>query len=583
MMDGILQRLRARKLSQWVLAYLAAGWLCLEVLGFLRETFGWPQLVAQLGAVLLAVGFLAALVLAWYHGERGAQQVTAVELGMLAGILAIAAAAVGFVLTPGHAGSDAADAPGHRDGVERSSIAVLPFDDMSPAGDQQYFADGLAEELLNAFTRVPGLKVAARTSSFAFRNQQVQVDEIGRRLRVAHVLEGSVRTDGDRLRITAQLIQADDGYHVWSETYDRPATSVLAVQDEISRAIVATLRDRIPGIGDAPEAVQTRVDPRAYNSYLLGLYEWNRRTEVSLRRALQHFEAALGIEPDYAAAHSGLAKTWQLFAFWGMEPAVQVMPRARNAALRALEIDPGNSSALSALANVQFVFDWDFATAEQSFRRALELAPGDATAHQWFGEFLNENGRSEEGIAALRTAVALDPESLIIRTALGWELYYAGNYAAALPELEAVFARDSTFEVVHWALAELYLALRRDDDALASFQRYNRLSGRGDERVVDVLVRGIRDPSARAAALTEVARWPDDGDGSIYARPAWYARLGAIDSSLASLERSLQRRSIDVIYSRTEPGYAEVRRDPRFAALLRRYGMPINYLGAAAR
>jgi adenylate cyclase len=579
MMAGILQRLRARKFSQWVLAYLAAGWLCLEVLGFLRETFGWPQLVAQLGTVVLAIGFLAALVLAWYHGERGAQQVTAVELGMLAGILAIAAAAVGFVLTPGRAGTGAGDGPGNRDGIEHGSIAVLPFDDMSPAGDQQYFADGLAEELLNALTRVPGLKVAARTSSFAFRNQQVQVDEIGRRLRVAHVLEGSVRTDGERLRITAQLIQADDGYHIWSETYDRPVTTVLAVQDEISHAIVATLRDRIPGIGNAPAAAQTRVDPRAYDHFLLGLYEWNRRTATSLRRAVQHFEAALDIEPDYAAAHAGLAKTWQLFAFWGLEPAVQVMPRARNAALRALEIDPGNSGALSALANVQFAFDWDFAAAEQSFRRALDLAPGDATAHQWFGEFLNENGHSEAGIAMLRTAVALDPESLIISTALGWELYYAGDYAAALPELEAVFARDSTFEAVNWALADVYLALRRHDDALAAFQRYDRLSGGGDERRADVLVRGIRDPSARLAALAEVARWPDDGDGSIYARAVWYARLGAIDSSLASLERSLQRRSIDVIYSRTEPGYAEVRRDPRFAALLRRYGMPTNHLG----
>ena len=234
---SLFARVRARKLFQWAAAYVAGAWLVLQLIDVLTDRLAWPDVIFRAAIVLLAVGFLAALVVAWYHGERGEQRVSGVELGMLAGIFTLAAVSVMYFAgtSPTAVAGDvpAADAAPHA-----GSIAVIPFVNMSGDAEQEYFSDGLTEELLNVLAQQQGLRVASRTSSFAFKGSRVPVDSIARALRVAHVLEGSVRRDGEHIRITAQLIKADDGYHVWSQTYDRQLASVFAVQDEISRAIV---------------------------------------------------------------------------------------------------------------------------------------------------------------------------------------------------------------------------------------------------------------------------------------------------------------------------------------------------------
>jgi TolB-like protein len=240
----LLQRLKERKLVQWALAYLAGAWALLECLGFLSEQFQWPALVAQVVTILAAFGFFVALVVAWYHGEKGQQRVSGAELPMIAALLAVAAAALGIWsrgTVPYVATAPEPYDPGVVRDDGRPSIAVLPFADMSPDGDQEFFADGIAEEILNALTQVSGLRVAARTSAFSFKGSDTDIRTVGERLSVGSVLEGSVRKEGNQVRITAQLIDVEDGFHVWSESYDRELKSVFDVQDEIAREVVGAL------------------------------------------------------------------------------------------------------------------------------------------------------------------------------------------------------------------------------------------------------------------------------------------------------------------------------------------------------
>ena len=297
-------RVRQRKLVQWAVAYLAAAWLILQVLSLLAEPFAWPGVVLRAATVLLGVGFIGVLVLAWYHGERGRQHVSGIELILLAVVLALAGAAVWWVRD---------DSPDQRAdaqpviSVGRNSIAVLPFLDLSPGKDHEYFSDGITEEILNALARVERLRVASRTSSFSFKGRNVPIDEVGKRLRVQHVLEGSVQRSGERIRVTAQLVDAANGYHLWSERYDRELQDIFAVEDEISRAIVQSLEVEITGGHQDPLVARATESQEAHDLYLKGRYFWANRTPDGLRRAIQYFEQATQLDPNYARAYQGLA------------------------------------------------------------------------------------------------------------------------------------------------------------------------------------------------------------------------------------------------------------------------------------
>ena len=320
------------------------------------------------------------------------------------------------------------------------SIAVLPFADMSPAKDQDYFCDGLAEELIDALARLEGLRVVARTSAFQFRDKGYDLREVGEKLKVKTVLEGSVRKAGNRLRINAQLINTQDGYHIWSERYDREMDDVFAVQDEIARAVVDKLKVKLLGDADAPLVPRPTSSLEAYNLYRRGRYHIDRFTQEGVARGLDYFERAIAEDPDYAYPYAGMAFAYTTLAVLGWAAPQEVMPRAKEAALKALARDDTLTEAHVALGSVLHYYEWDWSGAEREMRVAVELSPGSGEARVSYGEVLAVIGRATEGIAEATHGVELDPLSLLNNFQLSLTLYVAGCFdetiAQALQTLE---------------------------------------------------------------------------------------------------------------------------------------------------
>lgn len=574
-----LTRLKESKLGQWGVAYLGAAWLLLQLLSLLAQPFGLPGLVMRATTVLLGMGFFAVLVLAWYHGERGQQKAAGVELLMLAGILVVAGAAVS-VVAPGAptARADAPDlsapsSPARK--VDARSIAVLPFVDMSPARDQAYFSDGITEELLNTLARVAGLKVAARTSSFSFKGRNVPVDEIGKRLGVAHVLEGSVQRDGDRLRITAQLVNAQTGYHVWSARYDREAGDIFALEDEISRAITQALEVQLAGLEPIARSAPSSIE--VHDLYLLGLYQLNQRSEASLRKAVEHFEEATARDPRYARAYAGLAMAYHLLPWYsGSIAPKESASRAQTAAQKALTFDPDLAEAHAALGVLRAVYFWDWAGAEQEFKRAIVLNPNLATAHHWYAEHLARHHRFEEALRQNRRAMELDPLSLAVNQSEAFTLYQARRYDAAIARFRRTLELNPDFFLPHVHLGFIY-ALQGDPKRAVAESRL-AVATAGEFGVAQA---GLAYALARAGETVEARRIlqrleRDAATGDGVVRLADIARvhvaLGDFDAAISRLQQSLQVQDWGLVFVRADPTFDPLRADPRFKAVLERMG-----------
>ncbi len=569
------QRIRDRKLVQWGLAYLAGAWLALQAITLLGETYGWPAEILRAAPVVLAVGFLAVLVLAWYHGEKGFQRASGMELMMLAGILVLAGVAVAIV---GRDGPDdsvadpsakpAAEAPP----VERTSVAVLPFVNVSGDPEQEYFSDGLTEELLNALAQVQGLRVAARTSSFAFKGQNVPVDEIGKRLRVAHVLEGSVRRSGDRLRITSQLVDAANGYHIWSETYDREMADVFAIQEEIARSIAAALEVELADAARASLARRRTTSLEAHDLYLLGLHHWNRRSPQDLTRAIELFEQAIEEDPGYALVYAGLAMAYAVLPSYTPVSVAEAAEKGRAAAQRALELDPSLAEAHAALGDIAFHFDRDWAGADAEHRRAIELNPAYATVHYWRWEVLIAMGRFDEAEAEILRAVELDPLSPRIRTSSGTHWFYRRRYDQALQSYRRAIELEPVFAHAFYNSGRVYALLRRFEEAAVSYRRWAEISGE-DPDLLELAVRGVADPAQRSRALDAVARFEAPASLNLYRSAELYTLLGDHPRALDALERAYEQRQPDIPFVAVNPIFEPLHGEPRFRALVERLGL----------
>ncbi len=308
------------------------------------------------------------------------------------------------------------------------SVAVLPFADLSASRDQEYFSDGIAEELSTRLARISGLKVAARTSAFAFKGTDADAKAIGRALNVDALLEGSVRQAEGRVRIAVRLVDARAGYQLWADTWDRSGHDVLAVQDEIATGVLRALR--VGAITQATVIAPPRaVDLAAYDLYLQGRYFWHQRTRDGLTRAVAAFDRAVAIAPDYAEAHSGIADAYAVLGFYDHLPPRDAFPRARTAAERALQIDGHLAEAYASLGYVALYYDWDWTAAERALNRAVELNPSYSIGHQWRANYLVARGRFDEAVTAMRRAQEVDPLSLIASAALGWVHYYRRDFA----------------------------------------------------------------------------------------------------------------------------------------------------------
>ncbi len=457
-------------------------------------------------------------------------------------------------------------------GPDSRAIAVLPFVNASADPDNEYFSDGMTDELISALTKVEGLRVASRTSVFALKNAREDVRALGARLNVSAVLEGTVRKAGSRLRITVQLTSVADGRGLWSERYDREMADVFAIQDEIAGTIVRTLRSTLLGdLGD-PTPVRYTENVRAYRLYLKGRFWWNRRTQADIAKGIQYFEQAIAEDPGYALAYSGLADSYALDLDYRGAPVVEGMERAKAEARKAIELDETLAEAHTSLGWVTFIYDWDWPGAEREFRRAIELNPRYSTAHQWYSWYLMAMGRFHEALSEGRVAVDLDPASVSIRRSLGWLQYYSRQYDAALENLRRALTMNPTAEETHRLLALVNLQTGKYDDAAASFREaiansnnamlafaglghVAALRGRADEARA---VLGELQERARSQYISPVAM------------VGLQVALGDTDAAFEGLERAHAERRGWLAYLRVEPMLDRVRADPRFQRLLER-------------
>ena len=459
-----------------------------------------------------------------------------------------------------------------------ATIAVLPFADRSPNGDQDYFSDGISEELIATLARIDGLRVASRTSAFAFKGREVDVRTVGAQLGVSTVLEGSVRRAGDRLRITAQLVNVSDGFPLWSETYDRAAGDAFTIQEEIARSIAQTLRVRLVGVAVDSSAGGTP-DAEAYDLYLKGRhalylrgrYAWYTRTEEGLRSAATFFEQAVAQAPNYARAHSGLADAYAVLGFYDYLPPTEAFPKAEAAAKRAIELDNGLAAPHATLGYVELYHNWNFQRAEEEFRRAIALESNYSTAHQWYANLLTAAGRMAEAETAMRRAQEIDPLSLIASAALGWVFYHAGDQPTALAQLQQTLGMNADYAVAHlwrgWALQEM-------DSTQAAVAAHRRAVAVTDSGALYVasLARSLALAGVRSEAEALLARLEVREDSGRYVPPyelaKVHAALGRRERALALLERAHAERSHSMVFLRVDPQLADLRAEARFKRLV---------------
>jgi eukaryotic-like serine/threonine-protein kinase len=449
------------------------------------------------------------------------------------------------------------------------SVAVLPFANLSADPDNEFFADGMTDEVINALAKVPGLRVVSRTSAFALKGKQLDVRAIGAQLNVQSVVEGSVRRAGRRLRLSAQLTNVADGYQLWSETFDRELEDVFAIQDELSRGIVSALQIRLLGTQGTALVKPPTDDLEAYTLYLKGRHFWNRRSEPDLWQGLDYFQQALARDPAYAPAYAGVADSYAILGFYSALPPTQAFPEARRAGRRALELDPTLGEALPALAYVAMYHDWDWAVAEREFRLAIALNPGYSTTHQWYGNYLAVMERFDESLSEFSRAIALDPLSPLKSSALGWAYYFARRYDLAVAQCSRALELDGQHAVGH---AWLGLALTEQgklSEATAAFRAAVRFSDRNVGFLAGLAhVLGVAGAEAEARALlAELADLRNRRYVSGYDLSLIHLSLGEPARALDWLENAHAERAHSMTFMKVDPRLDSLRSEPRFERL----------------
>jgi len=460
----------------------------------------------------------------------------------------------------------------------RVVVAVLPFENLTGDAGQDYFSDGLTEEMISQLGRLDPehLGVIARTSVMHYKNSQEPLEQISRELGVQYVLEGSVRRDSDRVRIAAQLIQVRDQTHLWSRQYDRDLSNLLALQGEIAQEITDEIQLALGERKRNKAVLQPALSPQSYESYefyLKGRYFLNRRTPESLQQAIEYFHQAVARDPNYARAYAGLADSYGLISGYNLTPRTESMPKARAAALRALQIDDRLAEAHSSLALIAELYDWDWQTAEKEFRRAIELDPNYATAHHWYAEYLGNQGRFDEAFAESERARRLDPLSLIIAADNGAILYFSRQYDPAIEKFRAVLEMEPNFPRAHM-VDSAYVQKGMYADALADIEKWRRVQDGPLIWGYLAYVYGRSGQRLRAQheleKLEQFSRRRPMDPGPILLA---HIGMGNKDEAFAWFEKAYLAHSGMLTTLKVEPIYDPLRNDPRFADLLRRVGL----------
>jgi serine/threonine protein kinase/Tfp pilus assembly protein PilF len=469
----------------------------------------------------------------------------------------------------------ASAAPGESPGARAASLAVLPFTNMSPDKENEYFCDGLSEELINALTHIRELRVAARTSAFAYKGREVDIREVGEKLNVGAVLEGSVRKSGPRLRITAQLINAEDGYHIWSAQYDREMKDIFDIQEEIALAIVDQLKLKM--LKGEKEKILKRAteNPEAYELYLKGLHFWRRRYERGLQKSLQYFQQAVEKDPGYALPYVGIADAFNILGVYAFLPPQAAYVKSRGAANRALELDPTLGEVYASLGWIAMWYDRDWAASERYFLKALELKPEYPEAHLWYGNLLFCMGRMDDSVREMRRGTELEPEEPAPPVHIAWALYFARRFDESIAVLRSVVASDPEFTLSHLWLAHGYLAKEMWVEAIGAINKYNELAG---EPVIGLSVLGwAYAHSGRADEARKILERLDGFPKERYVGPlfrglVWQA-LGEREKALDLLEQAYEGKESTLAFIKVWPMIDPLRAVPRFQALLRKMNL----------
>jgi serine/threonine-protein kinase len=463
------------------------------------------------------------------------------------------------------------------------SIAVMPFVNESGNADTEYLSDGMTESLINGLSRLPKLAVKARSSVFRYKGKQVEPQQIGNELSVQAILNGRIVQRGKNLLLSLELVDVYTGNQIWGEQYNRKFTDLTALQSEIARDVSNKLQAKLSNADEKRATKNYTENTEAYQLYLKGRYHWNKRTAVDLPKSVDYFNQAIEKDPNYALAYASLAEALILLPNYTNELPKNAFPKAKEAATKSLQIDESLAEGHTALATIKHEYEWDFVNAEKEFKRAIELNPNYATAHHWYGEFLWNMGRLEEGNAEIRRAQELDPLSLIINSIVGVGYAITGQNDQAIEQLKKTIEMDSSFPRAHLFLAEAYENKKLFEDAITEHQKHFLLNGTTSDFVeketaewreafkrngengywrkhIQILERIRAEKRNPSPPISEIA--------------SMYVRIGENDKALSLMEEAFQEREVELLRMRAFPAGASIRSDPRFIELERRIGFP---------
>lgn len=462
--------------------------------------------------------------------------------------------------------------------VQNKSLIVLPIENLSGDKDQEYFADGMTDDLIANLAKIRSLRVISRSTAMAYKGTRKPMSQIASELNVDAVFEGTVLRVGDRVRITAELVQVSTDRHLWAETYESQMGDILALQNRVSSAIVNEIRINLTPEDQERLARNPAVAPEGYENYLKGRYYWNKRSDENLTRAIGYFEQATKQDPQYALAYAGLSDCYAIISaeIFGTMPASETAPKAKAAALKALEIDPTLSEAETSLATVKFNYDWDWSGAAAGFAKSIEDNPSYATAYQRYSLYLMAMGRTEDSVEQIDKARELDPLSISINFSLGWRFYMARQYDRAIQQLRNTLEMDPSYELPHLVLGLSYAEKRDFGHAIPELRKAVELS-----HGTPLMVSALANVDARSGNKAEAEKLLADLSAESkrqYVSPYYfavvYAGLGRPEEAINWLERALADRSNGLVFLKVEPELDGLRSNPRFVALQQKLNFP---------
>jgi TolB-like protein/Flp pilus assembly protein TadD len=585
--DNFFAELKRRNVYKVAVAYAVVGWVIAQIATQVFPFLEIPNWVVRLVIVLIAIGFPIALVIAWAFEAtpEGIKRTEDVDVAASARqppkhawifvVIIGAALSVGLFFIGRYTAGNRSGASSTE--LRAKSIAVLPFDNLSRDPDNAFFAEGVQDEILTRLAKVADLKVIARTSTQKFKSSPENLPDIAKQLGALNILEGSVQKVNDQVRVNVQLINALTNAHLWAEIYDRKLTDIFAVESDIAKTIADTLQVKLTGLEKTAISKEPTADTEAYELYHKGRSLWGKRTGDNIPKAIEFFQQAISRDPNYALAYAGLSSAYILSPFYAGANRLEMAAKAKEAALKALRLDPNLAEAHAALGKVLFFGEIDLAGAAREYKRAIELKPNDADAHHWYGnDALAAFGQFDEAIAEGKRSVELDPLSVVINADLGETLYFAKRYDESLMQLRKTLEIDPTSFYTHYNLG---IALQAKGDLAGAIAEYEKAKQLGDNTTVSTFYAAAKaqagDKDAARRMLSELDEISRHREVVGYLRALLYLSLNNKDEALRWLEQGVKERDgSNICWINVDPLLHPLHGDPRFEALVQKVVAP---------